>query len=53
MERESFEDPEIGKLLSEHFVSIKVKGEKEGVNRWEEEKKYQEIGPVCKLAKKE
>src|SRR5947199_2668536 len=24
MERESFEDPEVGRLLNEHFVSIKV-----------------------------
>ena len=25
MERESFEDPDIGKILSEHFVAIKVR----------------------------
>lgn len=30
MERESFENPEIGKILSEHFVSIKVEEERVG-----------------------
>src|SRR5262249_40270955 len=27
MERESFEDPEIARLMNEHFVSVKVDGE--------------------------
>ena len=50
MERESFENPEIGKILSEHFVSIKVESgrergrEKEGRGREEQKEGGKERG---------
>ena len=43
MERESFESKEIGKLLSEHFVSIKVDREE----RPDVDKVYMTFIQVC------